>query len=100
MKAWQTGAKERRENTAKEQPGFYSMHESWKVYEPVGFSGTTGATSMPSMDKIVSAYLEEIIRFIDREIYPQAAKLQAEVKKAGEVQRRLTGLGCSMPGTA
>lgn len=74
MKAWQTGAKEWRENAAKEQAGFHSMHESWKVYEPVGFSGTAGAISMPSMDKIVSAYLEEVIRFIDREIYPQAAK--------------------------
>lgn len=58
------------------------MHETWGMYEPVGLPGESVQLILPDRDKIVSAYLQELIKFIDREIYPQVVKLQAEIKKS------------------
>ncbi|MEW5816631.1 MAG: tetratricopeptide repeat protein [Spirochaetota bacterium] len=93
LKAWQTGAKEWRENSARQQAGFYPVHEAWRLYEPVGLPGAEVRLSLPERDKVVSAYLEEVVRFIDLEIYPQVAKLQAELQKGGATEKTANKLG-------
>jgi len=93
LKAWQTGAKEWREAVAREQEGFFPMHECWKLYEPVGLPGAGPEVSIPSIDKILNGYLQEVITFIDREIYPKVAKLQAEIKRSGGSPKDVNKLG-------
>jgi len=92
LKAWQEGAKEWREAIAREVEGFYPMHEAWKVYEPVGLPGATDI-ALPNRAKVTIAYLEEVTKFIDREIYPQVAKLQAEIKRSGGAPNSINRLG-------
>ncbi|UCB47293.1 MAG: hypothetical protein JSV25_07755 [Spirochaetota bacterium] len=93
LKAWQKGAKEWRENVARGQAGFYPIHEAWSTYEPVGLPGEVIQLTLPDRDSIVSAYLQELIQFIDREIYPQVAKLQAEIKKSKGDPKEVNKLG-------
>jgi len=93
LKAWQRGAKQWRENVARGQAGFYPMHEAWGIYEPVGLPGEVIHLTLPDRDSIVSAYLQELIKFIDREIYPQVAKVQAEIKKSKANSKDVNKLG-------
>jgi hypothetical protein len=93
LKAWQTGAKQWREATAREQEGFFPIHEAWKIYEPVGLTGARYDVAVPSNEKILNAYLQEVITFIDREIYPKLAKIQAEIKRTGGSPASVNKLG-------
>jgi tetratricopeptide (TPR) repeat protein len=93
LEAWQTGAKEWRENVAAKQAAFYPTHESWLVYEPVGLPGVGSGIQFPAKDKVVAAYLREIIRFIDREIYPRLSKLQADIRRSGNAAKYVNKLG-------
>ena len=52
LKAWQTGAKEWRENAAKLQAGFYPTHEAWEKYSAVGFDIAEGDVSQPDEDPL------------------------------------------------
>ena len=40
LKAWELGAKEWNENNPIGQAGFYPVQEAWKVYKPVGLTGS------------------------------------------------------------
>jgi tetratricopeptide (TPR) repeat protein len=81
LKAWQRGAQQWRQHTPTGQAGFFAMHTAWETYEPVALPGEERSVSMPSSDRIVEAFKEELTRFINREIYPQVASLQAEIEK-------------------
>ena len=48
---------------------------------------------MPPEDSVVSAYLEEVIRYIDREIYPQVTALNDEIERTGENPKTVNKLG-------
>jgi tetratricopeptide (TPR) repeat protein len=85
LAAWQTGAREWKENAEKGQTGFFPLFEAWKLYEPVGLPPGGREITLPSSDRIVSEYLQELVRFIDREIYPRVNKLEAEIAKTGSV---------------
>jgi tetratricopeptide (TPR) repeat protein len=93
IQAWQDAAKEWRENLAKQQTELYPVHEAWSVYEPVGFSSDMESIALPDADKVVASYLEELVRYIDSEIYPQVAKFQAEIKSTNNAPSALNKLG-------
>ena len=93
LEAWQAGAKQWRENEAREQAGFYPVHTAWQEYEPVGLPGGPAAISFPPKGEVVSAFLQEIVRFIDREIYPRVSKLQAEIRKSNNSPKYINRLG-------
>jgi tetratricopeptide (TPR) repeat protein len=93
LEAWQTGAKEWRENLARQQADLWPVHEAWALYEPTGFASDIGNIAIPDTDKVVSSYLEELVRFIDREIYPQVAKLQAEINRTKGSPKSVNQLG-------
>jgi len=46
----------------------------------VGLSGDGPAVSIPSEDAVVSAYLKEVMKYIDRDLYPQTKKLEEQIK--------------------
>lgn len=93
VQAWQAAAKEWRENLAKSQAELYPVHDAWAVYEPVAFASDMGAMSLPEAGKVADAYLGELGRFIDAQIYPQEARLQAEVQRSRNAPRAVNALG-------
>jgi tetratricopeptide (TPR) repeat protein len=68
------------------------VFEAWKSYEPVGLPPGGRDLVLPADEKIVSGYLQEVVRFIDREILPRAGKLQSEIRRTGSA-RAMNNLG-------
>jgi tetratricopeptide (TPR) repeat protein len=93
VQSWERGAKEWRENLAKNQAVLYPVHEAWSLYEPVGFAADMGNIVLPDSDRVVAAYLGELVHYIDQEIYPQVAKLQAEVTRSNGSPKAVNQLG-------
>jgi len=93
LKAWDSGAKEWRENKKKGQATFYPIHDCWKTYESVGFSGVVVPITLPPDDRVVKSYVAEVTRFIDGEIYAQVAALQGEIQKAKDPSNAINKLG-------
>jgi len=93
LQAWQEGAKEWRENLARGQASLIPVHEAWAFYEPVGLPGEGKPITLPAADRIVASYTQEIVRFVDREIYARAAKIQADMQQTGETPALLNQLG-------
>lgn len=90
--AWQEGAKEWREFDSRQQAGFLPIRDGWQSYEPVGLPGTQ-LLSLPADDKVVDAFTKETTRFIEREIYPRVAAIQAEIKSTNESPKAVNKLG-------
>jgi tetratricopeptide (TPR) repeat protein len=93
MQAWQTGAREWRESSIRQQAYFFEVSEGWKTYEPVGLPGQGAAIAVPSSDKVAAAFQAQVRKFVDGEIATTLAKLQADIKKQGETPRLLNQLG-------
>jgi tetratricopeptide (TPR) repeat protein len=93
LKAWQTGAKEWRENLRRQQAALYPVHEAWKIYEPVGLPGTGAAMSLPASEKIVNLLRAEVTRFIEREIFEKATALQAQITQTKNAPKAVNELG-------
>jgi tetratricopeptide (TPR) repeat protein len=93
IKAWQEGARQWREYRPRGQAGFYEIREAWQEYEPVGLPGGDTVIALPGEDTIVRFFLEEVNRYIDREIYPQVVKLENEIADSGGSPYRINKLG-------
>ena len=85
-KAWQTGAKEWRENTSKEQAKLYPTRESWQIYQAVGFN-EGAAIQPPDRGRVTAAFEKSITSYVDREIYPQAAQIQTQMQQSNNNSR-------------
>lgn len=81
LEAWQSGAKLWREQKQAGQAQMTILQEAWKSYPPVGAGGDTTTISPPSEDRVVSAYLKEVMRYIDRELFPKAQQLDQQISK-------------------
>jgi tetratricopeptide (TPR) repeat protein len=93
LKAWQTGAKEWRDNVLLDQAGFYPVAEAWKTYHPVGLPGIGGELAIPPMDMIESAYDRELAKLVEQAIYPQVLALEEELRKTNDTPRVRNKLG-------
>ncbi len=93
LAAWEEGAKEWRENKAKNQAKIYPVHKCWEKYEPVGLPGVESNIELPNKLMVVNAFQQEIIKFIDREIYPQVSKLQKQIRKSNNQKKFINKLG-------
>jgi tetratricopeptide (TPR) repeat protein len=82
LSAWQLGAKEWRENLAKNQAVLYPLHDAWKIYAPVGYSNTTADIKIPADDKIVQSMSDDLVAFVKGEMGSQETALQAAATKA------------------
>ncbi len=81
MAAWQAGAREWRENLARNQAALLPVRDAGKVFEPVGLPGAPPSFSIPPQAALLPRYLAEHEKFVSREIFAQEAKLQADIKK-------------------
>lgn len=93
LKAWELGAQEWLENSARNQADLYPLQEAWKVYEPVFFKGEDVQVAVPPSSGFMTQFLEEQIHFIDQEIYQLVSRLQAEIKKTQDGPRAMNKLG-------
>jgi hypothetical protein len=92
MKAWAEGAREWREAETHGSAGFVPVRAAWMEYEPVQLPGSTGVT-LPGSDAIVSAFLQEVSKFVDREIVPRVSQLEQDIKRTGGTPAAYNKLG-------
>jgi len=100
LKAWQTGAKQWRENLAKDQARLWPVHEAWMLYEAVGYRGESSEGLRVDLDALRRGYRAEVTRFVEREIYPQVARLQGQLQGGGAAARVHNSLGVLYAGYA
>ncbi len=77
--AWNTGAKEWREHNSRKQARIYPTREAWRSYQPVGFREGSSNLLLPDRSEVETAFLNSIQRHVEREIYPQAARIQQRI---------------------
>jgi hypothetical protein len=92
LAAWQAGARLWREQEGKGQARVYPLHEAWSLYEPVGLPGDAASTPA-QVEGLEGAFENELVKFINREIYPQVARLNEEIDRQGPSARLLNSLG-------
>jgi tetratricopeptide (TPR) repeat protein len=92
MKAWAEGAREWREATAGGTAALIPVRQAWQEYEPVQLPGVK-EMELPGKDAIVSAFLQEVVKFVDREIAPRVTRVQEEIRKNGETPPNRNKLG-------
>ncbi len=92
LEAWQLGAKEWRENVGRDQAGFYPIRAAWELYAPTGTPEQVMVTP-PDLAAVENAYKKEAESLINREIYGQVARLQAELESSQGSYRVRNKLG-------
>ena len=93
IKAWETGAKEWRDGESKGATGFHSIHEAWKLYEPVGFA--KDEINIPGQDtnEITTLFVKELEMFIEQDIEERVNKLNAQIASANKPEKLINKLG-------
>jgi tetratricopeptide (TPR) repeat protein len=81
-KAWKEGAKEWRENNSRDQANLYPTRTSWRTYQAVGFKEGASGIRLPERSAVISAFEKSLTRHIEREIYPQVAKIQGKMAES------------------
>ena len=81
--AWRTAAQEWRDALAKKTAGFMSVHEAWKEYQPVAYTGPAKMAAQPDAKATAAAFKTSLASFISGELGPRVASLQAEIKAKG-----------------
>jgi tetratricopeptide (TPR) repeat protein len=80
-KAWQTGAKQWRENVDKEQAVLHPTREAWETYPAVGFS--SGSTiALPDRAVVTKATETTLKRYVDKEMFPQVSALEQRIRQS------------------
>ena len=83
VKAWEVGAANWRRYEELDSAQLYPVREAWAMYEPVGLPGGSGEVMLPRDETVINSYLEEVMRFIDREIFPRVVELEDEIERTG-----------------
>jgi tetratricopeptide (TPR) repeat protein len=93
LDAWQTGAKEWRENQSKNLAGFYPIREAWNTFEAVGLPGGSSPTPIPDPAQLLKDFKGDVERHIQMEIYSKVAELQAAITKTQRSSKAVNALG-------
>ena len=93
LEAWEIGAREWRENVAKNQTGFFPIRSAWQFYEPVGLPGAETKIALPLPKDVVKAFRSELDLFISRELQPQVEKLKNDIERTKGASRYINRLG-------
>src|SRR6056297_274390 len=80
QEAWQSGAKEWREHYGLGQAELYPTREAWRTYQAVGFREAGGNIRLPDRSRLTELFSKELERHVQREIYPQEARLLREME--------------------
>ena len=79
--AWQTGAKEWREHSSKEQAELFPTRECWNTFQAVGFKEGASGIELPDKGRVTDAVKECIGRHVEQQIYPRVAALEKKLKQ-------------------
>ena len=71
----------------------YPVHESWKIFEPVGSPKTASNIRIPDDDIILESYLAELDKIILRELRPRIAALQKDIRSSNNAPSKINKLG-------
>ncbi len=93
VKAWRVGAKEWRENNKNGTAKFYSMHDSWTVYDPVGSPGEVTEVNLPEISMLKTGYRNEFNRFVQNEINEKVTNLKKKIQSSSNKKRYRNALG-------
>lgn len=93
MRAWQLGARQWRDASAKGQAALYPVRDAWKLYEPVAMIGAESSVTPPSADRLRERYAASMDALVAREMAPLAEKAKAAAAKAQADPGPLNALG-------
>jgi tetratricopeptide (TPR) repeat protein len=93
VQAWQIGAKQWRENVVREQAELWPLAEAWQLYPAVGLPDAEPRITLPGQQEISAVYRTQLVRFIDREIFPQVSRLQTQIAESNNNPRHVNRLG-------
>jgi len=91
--AWQEGARQWREASAKDKAGFYPVREAWQEYQPVAIPGLAAVASQKSPKNAAAAFKTELAAFVAAETGPRIAAIVAEMQKTGATAALRNKLG-------
>jgi hypothetical protein len=91
--AWETGARQWRDASSKDQAAFFPVRAAWKLYEPVSISGTALPLLFPSTDAILANYKSNIDNFVAREVQERADYYFGKIQERGESARLRNRIG-------
>ena len=93
IQAWQTGAREWRENNDKGKANFYPSQECWAEYEMSGAPSDTVSIKYPVLTQLRTAYDTDMAAFIDSEIGAKVKDLNAQITKVAKPTKERNKLG-------
>ena len=93
LRAWEQGAREWGQYTAKGQARLYPVHAAWTLYEPVGLPGQDGDTAFPDREKVREAFERQVDSFVQREIEPRVKSLENLIRSSQGDPRHYNALG-------
>jgi tetratricopeptide (TPR) repeat protein len=79
LSAWQTGIKLWKEQEPLGQAKLVVVQDAWKTFPPVG-ENTPHTLTLPDENQVVSAYLQQVMKYIDRDLYPQTQKIEKQLE--------------------
>lgn len=83
-KAFKTGIKQWKEAVSKGVGAFYPIHEAWRTYAPVGYTGNTLSLLFPQSDLVVQSYKASLDAFVAQEIQPKIDGYESIIRRGGD----------------
>ena len=93
QEAWETGAKQWRDNVENDAVGFYPNGESWQTYPAAGWAGEGIEIDLPASDLVQSRYNREIIDLVQRQLMPQLAHVREQMDRSRNPVRYMNRIG-------
>ena len=91
--AWETGARQWRDASSKDQAAFFPVRAAWELYEPVSISGSALPLLFPSTDAILANYKSNIDNFVVREVQEKADYYFGKIQERGESAKLRNRIG-------
>lgn len=92
-KAWQTGARNWRENHEKDKAGFFPVHTAWEKYEPANLFGVNFEPVPVDTKLLEKAYNDELGRLVQNEIKGRVAEMEKIIRQNRNNGRYMNRLG-------
>ena len=93
LDAWETGAREWREASARGVAQFIPVRAAWQLYEPVWLPGENIQLEIPDIESVSKNYMAELAALVEREIYPLTAQIEAKMADEGETPALVNRMG-------
>ena len=84
LKAYRTGAKQWRDNVAKNSAGFFPIHNAWETYQPVSFATNALSLLFPSTEAIIQSYNTNLQAFVTQDIQERVDYYTERINRRGD----------------